>query len=249
MSPIGVNVASYTPTNSPQSCPTMGTAWAAATILPPTPNSDLCTCMNKALSCVPDTSVVNDTNANDFFALICGLGTGAQCQGIIANATTGTYGAYGMCNTIQRLGWALNKYYEQQVQAGNSASACAFSGSATTQAVVSATGNCLSLINEAGVAGTGTLTTALTNKPTGSSSTSSSGAGSGGGGGTSGSSSGKGSGLSTGTKARIGVGVVLGVIAVIGIIAFLVLRSRRRKRESRFKDVPHPTEPEISPPE
>ena len=144
--------------------------------------------MDKALNCVPS-SQINDKNIGDFFGLICGLSKSA-CAGIATNASTGDYGAYGMCNPMQQLGWALNSYYEQQLGAGNGASACDFSGSATTQAAVSPTGQCASLISQAGSAGTGTVTSAPT--ATGGSS----------GGSSSGSSSGSGS-SSTGSSAGV----------------------------------------------
>jgi len=144
--------------------------------------------MDKALTCVPS-SEVNTDNIGDFFGVLCGLGDGSQCDGIATNATSGDYGAYGMCDPMEQLGWALNAYYVQQQQAGNGASACDFSGSATTQAAVSPTGNCASLISQAGNAGTGTVTSA----PTGTGS-------SGGSGGSGGSSSSGGSGSSSSSK-------------------------------------------------
>ena len=116
--------------------------------------------MNKALDCVPS-SQINSDNIGDFFGLVCGLSQSA-CAGIAANATSGDYGAYGMCDPMQQLGWALNSYYEQQLAAGNGASACDFSGSATTQAAASPTGQCVSLISQAGNAGTGSVTSAPT---------------------------------------------------------------------------------------
>jgi hypothetical protein len=116
--------------------------------------------MDKALNCVPS-SQINSDNIGDFFGLVCGLSESA-CAGIAANATSGDYGAYGMCNPMQQLGWALNSYYEQQLAAGNGASACDFSGSATTQAAASPTGQCASLVSQAGSGGTGTVTSAPT---------------------------------------------------------------------------------------
>jgi len=130
--------------------------------------------MDKALNCVPS-SQINDDNIGDFFGLVCGLSESA-CAGIAANATSGDYGAYGMCNPMQQLGWALNSYYEQQLAAGNGASACDFSGSATTQAAASPTGQCAELISQAGSGGTGTVTSAPT--ATGGSSSGSGGSGS-----------------------------------------------------------------------
>lgn len=155
VTPSGVQASAYTPTNSLAACPTVGSNWLASDTLPPVPNAELCGCMNKALTCVP-TSEVTDTEIGALFGIVCGLGNNT-CAGIASNATTGEYGAYGMCNAREQLGWALNTYYEQQRALGNGASACVFSGSATTQAAVSPTGSCVALISQAG-GGTGTVT-------------------------------------------------------------------------------------------
>lgn len=180
VNPTGVNAKDYTPTNTAAaSCPSVDADWHASSELPPTPNKELCECMFDALTCVPNR--VDDDEVGDLFGVVCGLGKGT-CDGIRANATTGNYGAYGMCNPTQQLGWALNNYYEQQVAAGNGASACDFSGSATKQAAVSPTGTCATLISQAGSAGTGTVTS----QPSG---TGSSGSGSGSGSGSSSSTS------------------------------------------------------------
>lgn len=171
VTPSGVNMASYTPTNTvARQCPTVGLDWQAASALPPTPNEELCSCMTKALTCVPK-SILSSKDVGSLFGTVCGLGSGT-CDGITANASTGHYGAYEMCNPVEKLGWALNNYYEKQQSAGNGASACDFKGAATTQAAVSPTGNCASLIQQAGSAGTGTVTSA----PTGTGSSSGSGA-------------------------------------------------------------------------
>ncbi|EHY55336.1 1 3-beta-glucanosyltransferase gel4 [Exophiala dermatitidis] len=156
VTPTGVKSSDYTPTNTkPAACPTVDADWKASSNLPPTPNKELCECMYNALTCVPKD--LDDDEVGDLFGIVCGLGSGT-CDGITANGTTGKYGAYGMCNSQQQLGWALNNYYEQQVKAGNGASACDFSGSATTQSPTSPSGSCATLISQAGSAGTGTIT-------------------------------------------------------------------------------------------
>jgi 1,3-beta-glucanosyltransferase GAS1 len=179
--PTGPNSADYNPTNTAgAACPTVGSAWRASSDLPPTPNQELCECMFKALSCVPNN--VAEDEAGELFGVVCGLGD-SVCDGIRANASTGNYGAYGMCNPEQQLGWALNAYYQQQNAQGNGASACDFSGSATTQSPTKPTGQCQSLISEAGNNGQGTVTSVPTSV-----------GGSSNGGGSDGSSSGSGSG-------------------------------------------------------
>jgi len=156
INPTGVNSAQFSPTNSPVACPTQNSNWSPkASPLPPSPNEQLCQCMYNSLSCVPANSVTSD-DYGALFGTVCGLGASkGVCNGIAANATTGTYGAYGMCNATEQLGFALNQYY---VQNGKSAGACAFSGSATLKAASTATGSCASLMSQAGTAGTGKVT-------------------------------------------------------------------------------------------
>lgn len=174
ITPSGINSASYTPTNTvPQSCPAVGSTWAAkATPLPPAVNAELCSCMMSSLSCVVSPSV-NETSYTDLFNLVCGM-PGSPCAGIQHNATTGTYGAYGMCNGTEQLGFALNQYAKSQT---NNAQACNFGGSATTRAAVATpSGSCKALMAEAGTAGTGTVTSQPTGAAVGSSTASHSGA-------------------------------------------------------------------------
>lgn len=152
--PSATNMGSYNPTNSPQACPTSDADFevAVASGLPPSPDSDLCDCMYSSLSCVVDSSV-DETDYGDLFGYVCGLG-GNTCDGIAANGSTGDYGRYGMCDPKQQLGYVLNQYYVNQ---DSSASACSFSGSATTQAAKTPSG-CearLSSASSAGITGAG----------------------------------------------------------------------------------------------
>ncbi|CAI7639325.1 unnamed protein product [Penicillium glandicola] len=170
--PTGVNKASYTPTNTAlESCPTVGASWSAiASPLPPAADSDLCECMYNAAGCVVASSV-STSKYSTLFSTVCGL---TDCSGLTANATTGEYGAYGMCTSKQQLVFALNKYYVEQDSA---ADACSFSGSATVKSITTATGTCATQMKEAGTAGTGTVTaTGSSASSTSSASTSSSGA-------------------------------------------------------------------------
>lgn len=169
--PTGINSASYTATNSPAACPTVDSTWVAASNLPPTPNAELCSCVVPTLTCV----LSNSTSSNDYgnlFSTVCGYGA---CGGVEANYTTGVYGAYSMCDSEQQLSFAFNQYYEAQVKAGNSASACNFGGAATSQAAVSATGTCASLLQQAGTAGTGSVSGAVATGTSGAKKSSASG--------------------------------------------------------------------------
>ncbi|USW56448.1 Putative glucanosyltransferase, X8 domain, glycoside hydrolase superfamily [Septoria linicola] len=151
VSPSAANSASYTPTNSPQACPTTDASFSAvASVLPPTPDAGLCECMYNSLSCVISNDA-EESSYGDLFDYVCGMG-GSLCNGIAANGTTGTYGVYGMCNAKQQLGYVLNQYYSSR---GAAATACSFSGSASTQAAARATGSCASQLSSASSAAGG----------------------------------------------------------------------------------------------
>lgn len=160
VTPSSINSASYNPTNTAlAACPSVYSEWqAVASPLPPAANPQLCSCMLNSVSC----TVTDKTSEDDYgtlFSQVCGYSNGTYCAGIQHNATTGTYGAYGMCNPKEQLAFAFNQYYQAQ---SNKASACAFGGSASTKAATSASGTCASLMSQAGTAGTGTVTAKAT---------------------------------------------------------------------------------------
>jgi hypothetical protein len=124
--------------------------------------------MVNSLSCVAKTGISGAAIA-DLFNYICGNDNNA-CIGINSNATTGTYGAYSMCDAYQQLSFAMNSYYNDNKKA---ATACDFNGNATTQAASTAS-SCSSVLSAAGSAGTGSVTAV----PTGAGSGSSTGSGS-----------------------------------------------------------------------
>ncbi|KAK2628875.1 hypothetical protein QTJ16_001978 [Diplocarpon rosae] len=166
VTPSSTSSNAYTVTNTAaQSCPTVGEAWSAASVLPPIANADLCSCMVSSLSCVAKKGLSGNETAS-LFSTVCGLDD-TSCAGITANATKGVYGAYSMCNAYQQLSFAFNQYYSTQNQAST---ACDFGGNAKIQAG-STSSTCKSLLSQAGSAGTGTVTTV----PTGTGSSSSSG--------------------------------------------------------------------------
>jgi len=164
--PTSTAMADYVVSNTAaQACPATGADWSASSNLPPIANADLCSCMVSSLSCVARKGLTGNQTA-DLFSNVCGLDNSA-CNGINGNATTGTYGSYSMCDSYSKLSFAFDQYYQSQSKAST---ACDFGGNATTQSG-SQSSNCKALLNQAGTAGTGTVTSVPTG--TGSSSSSS----------------------------------------------------------------------------
>ncbi|KFY75751.1 hypothetical protein V499_04307 [Pseudogymnoascus sp. VKM F-103] len=152
VSPSGVSMASYTPTNTAaRTCPSVNAGWAASSTLPPAANSQVCDCMVKSLSCKAKSGMKGKDIATQF-DYVCG-NDAAACAGINANATTGKYGAYSMCTSEQKLSFAFDQYYQSQ---GSKATACDFSGTAEIQAGSTAS-ECTTLLAAAGKDGSGTV--------------------------------------------------------------------------------------------
>lgn len=213
--PSGVNSNSYSASKTAEACPTEGANWnAKSSPLPPTPNKQLCACMFNSLTCAPK-SDISAEDIGELFGTVCGLGDGSQCDGIAANASTGDYGAYSMCNSTEKLGWVMDAYYQAQ-DSTNQASACDFDGNAATVSAISPSGACSSLMNEAGTAGTGVVSS----KPTATGA----GAAANGGSGESGSASGSkgaaahfGPGYSSGNWQAVSL-LVLGLLSGFGMV-------------------------------
>ncbi|KAK3370021.1 Glucanosyltransferase-domain-containing protein [Podospora didyma] len=120
--PSSTSSAAYTPSNTPQACPAVGSDWKVkGGALPPTPDNNLCECMYTSLECVPR-SDTKETDYGTIFNYICSNDKKA-CAGISGNTETGVYGAYAMCNAKQQLGYVLDAYYKNQ---NSAASACDF---------------------------------------------------------------------------------------------------------------------------
>jgi 1,3-beta-glucanosyltransferase GAS1 len=174
----GVSQSAYHPSNTvAQACPTVDSNWAANEKLPPSPNEQLCSCMVSSLTCVVKGSV-SGNQLSQLFGQVCGYGTNI-CSGITPNATSGIYGAYSMCDGDDQLSFAMDQYYQGQVQQGNGASACDFGGAASTQSSSSPSGTCSVLLQQAGTQGTGSVAanptaTGLSSSGSGSGSSSSS---------------------------------------------------------------------------
>lgn len=195
VNPTGPNSASYNPTNQAQACPTTST-WQAATALPPTPNDAVCQCMVSNLTCVAKSSLTA-SQIQTQFNYICDPAQGDNCAGILANGSTGAYGAYSMCSDSERLSFAFDQYYLNQTATNSqNTNPCNFNGAASKVSPKLAS-SCKAVVSQAGAAGTGTIT----NAPTAT--------------GGSGSGSGSGTGSSSGSSSSSskGAGVTLGVPA------------------------------------
>ncbi|KAF9650722.1 glycoside hydrolase family 72 protein [Thelephora ganbajun] len=133
-----------TPPNSPSrdsasdssypSCPSQNSTLLASSTLPPTPNDAACNCLETKLSCIfsppPGTnstaiSVIN----GQLLGTACGLlsTNGGNCNDIISNGTTGTYGRVSFCDAREKLSYVMSLYYETQ---NRNPAACNFGGNA-----------------------------------------------------------------------------------------------------------------------
>lgn len=114
--------------------------------------------MEESLTCKLKDNVPGK-KLDKLFGTVCGY---KVCDGVEGNATTGEFGAYSVCTPEQQLSYAMNLYYQQQSKKGNGQKACDFDGAATTQSSSSPSGTCSSLIDQAGTAGTGSVTSSPT---------------------------------------------------------------------------------------
>ncbi|KAI4197609.1 MAG: hypothetical protein LQ346_002954 [Caloplaca aetnensis] len=168
VTPSGVAMASYSPSNSAQACPTQDSTWEASVKLPPSPNNAVCSCMVQSLNCTAN-SGISDDDIKTNFDYLCDPNNGDYCGGIQANGTTGVYGAYSMCSTKERISWAFNAFYNDQTKNNpKNTDPCNFKGAAQKQ-TGKASNTCKTVVDQAGDSGTGAITSAPTPSSTGSS--------------------------------------------------------------------------------
>ncbi|KAI1336350.1 family 72 glycoside hydrolase [Xylariaceae sp. FL0016] len=147
VAPSSTSMSAYEPTNSPAACPGISDTWKVAEALPPTPDSDLCDCMYKSLSCAPVEDLA-EKDYGDIFGYICEEDENA-CAGIKHDSETGVYGPYVMCNAREQLGHVLDAYYANQNQASD---ACDFNGAAQVVSSPSVESSCESALSSASAA-------------------------------------------------------------------------------------------------
>ena len=94
------------------------------------------------------------------FDYICDDRQGNNCDGISANAKSGKYGAYSMCDPTDRLSWAFNTYFfDQTTNNPENDDPCNFDGDAKKQDP-SPPSSCQAAISQAGADGNGIITSA-----------------------------------------------------------------------------------------
>lgn len=137
----------------------MGSTWEAVPELPPTPDKNLCSCMVQNLTCVANSGLDDKTLKNDF-DYICDERQGNNCDGINADAKSGKYGAFSMCEASDRLSWAFNTYFFDQTSnnPGNT-DPCNFNGDAKKQ-TPSSPSSCKAAVSQAGIGSNGVITAA-----------------------------------------------------------------------------------------
>ncbi|KAI0403358.1 family 72 glycoside hydrolase [Xylaria palmicola] len=142
--PSSTSMSAYQPTNSPASCPPISDNWKVAKTLPPTPDSSLCDCMFKSLSCAPSSETL-EKEFGDIFGYICENDEKA-CAGIKHDTEAGVYGPYSMCSPKQQLGHVLDAYYNNQNKASD---ACDFNGAAEVQSSPKVESSCEASLSKA----------------------------------------------------------------------------------------------------
>ncbi|GFZ51518.1 1,3-beta-glucanosyltransferase gas1 [Saitozyma sp. JCM 24511] len=114
-------------------CPSVNATLLASSTLPPTPDESVCNCVNQnALACRVTQTSANEPNVvgalTDYACSLLGsTNSGASCDAIGGNGTSGTYGSLSMCSPAIKLSYAMSAYYEFNPVD----SSCDFSGNAT----------------------------------------------------------------------------------------------------------------------
>ncbi|PVU84997.1 hypothetical protein BB559_007264 [Furculomyces boomerangus] len=116
VSPSGVKMSSYNPSNKVSECPAISDNWKVSTALPPAPSADVCSCMMGSLNCGLSSSFSsNDTSQSTALgksaSVICGL---ISCNDVSYDTSKGVYGTYSFCNSTERSSWILNANYLNQ---------------------------------------------------------------------------------------------------------------------------------------
>ncbi|GMM57158.1 1,3-beta-glucanosyltransferase [Maudiozyma humilis] len=87
-------------------CPFNETNWNVSNIVPPTPDPDVCDCI-QYLPCV-SSGRSSDENYSDYFDTLCG---DVDCSDISANGNDGTFGKYSFCTLDEKISLVASKWY------------------------------------------------------------------------------------------------------------------------------------------
>jgi len=209
-------------------CPAVNGSLLASTTLPPTPDEAVCNCLlQNALSCrVSIATSKQPTIVGSLTDYACNLlgssNSGATCEPIGGNGTSGVYGDLSYCSPAIKLSYVFSAYYEFNPVD----TSCDFDGNATlsnnrpntAQDAAAAASSCIAQEPSGGVftpSPTSSLAVATSSSPSGSS-------GSGGSGGSGGSSQSPNAALKLGWEmkslASVGIafgGVVVGMVMVV----------------------------------
>lgn len=131
ISPTYATAAAASSSAHKLSCPATNTYWKAATALPLTPNTDVCSCIADSVLCTVAADV-DEKDYGDLFSIVCNY---VSCDDINADGESAQYGIFSFCSPKEKLAYVLNKYYLAQ---SKNKSACDFSGSATLVSASSA---------------------------------------------------------------------------------------------------------------
>lgn len=143
MEGINPTVGSYFTTSKTEttaSCPTANKYWQVSPVLPPTPNDELCQCLEKTLSCVASHKL-KEKEFGKLFATVCGM---VDCSEITSNSSS--FGTFSFCSPRQKLSFVMDKYYKSQEE---EETACNFNGAASIARVYGQPKTCYQMIYSA----------------------------------------------------------------------------------------------------
>lgn len=100
--------AATTEYHAVRQCPPVSSTWQLGALLPPTPDTLLCECLEATLSCVitPYSYVHEHNLLRDACAV-------TDCNDITSDSASGRYGRFASCGIRQRISYALDKHWTE----------------------------------------------------------------------------------------------------------------------------------------
>ncbi|KAK1922373.1 Glucanosyltransferase-domain-containing protein [Papiliotrema laurentii] len=113
-------------------CPPENSSFLANNTLPPTPDEQVCNCIDQnAFACKVKNSTANQPavvgSLLDYACSLLGQSRSTACNAIAGNGTSGVYGPLAMCSPAIKLSYAMSAYFSLNPIA----SSCDFGGNAT----------------------------------------------------------------------------------------------------------------------